>query len=257
MKSALYTGRVMHERTRPVRNTFEYGVYFLYVDLADLERLALRLRLFSNDGPGLLSLKDADHGPRDGTPLRPWIDSLLASAGIDLDGGQVMLLAFPRVFGFRFFPASFWYCFHRDGSIRAVLTEVNNTFRQHHNYLIHENGRPLVWGKTYAARKVFHVSPFIQMDATYRFRFGEPGEELTTLILDNVHDGTDVEPLLIAGIKVRSRALSDANLLKALLRYGPMSARAMVLIHYQALRLFLKGAKYIPPGPLPPEETSL
>ena len=257
MRSALYTGEVMHQRTRPVRNEFQYGIYFLYLDLGEVERLDLALRLFSHNGPGLISLRDADHGPRDASPLLPWIHALLTSAGVDLAGGRVALLAFPHVLGSRFFPVSFWYCFHGDGTVRAVLAEVNNTFHEHHNYLIHRHGEPLVWGATYEATKVFHVSPFIQMDATYKFRFGAPGDLLTAAILDDVHDGLETEPLLVAAIKVNRRPLTDATLLAAFLRYGPMSARATVLIHLQALGLFAKGVKYVPHAPLPLEETSL
>lgn len=257
MRSALYAGRVMHQRTRPVHNAFRYGIYFLYLDLDEVESLQQRLRLFSHNRLGLFTLRDRDHGARDGSPLRPWIDALLASAGVDLDGGRVALLTFPRVLGSRFFPVSFWYCFHKDGTPRAVLAEVNNTFHEHHNYLIHRHGEPLTWGATYHATKVFHVSPFIQMDATYDFRFGAPGEELTVTLLDHVHDGAETQPLLITGVKVGRRQLTDAGLLAAFLRYGPMSARALVLIHYQALRLFAKGAKYVPRPHPSAEETSL
>jgi uncharacterized protein len=257
VRSALFTGLVRHSRTRPVANRFRYGIYFLYLDLDELDQLGRSLRLFSHNGRALLTLRDADHGAHDGSGLRPWIDRILAQADIGLPGGRVMLLTFPHSLGSSFFPVSFWYCFDESGSARAVLAEVNNTFHQHHGYLIHDHGAPLRWDAEYRADKVFHVSPFIGMDATYLFRFGEPGTRLTASILDQVHDGAEGPPLLAAGIEVNRKPLTDANLAAAYLRYGPMSARATLLIRYQAVRLLAKGVKYLPKAGLPPEEISL
>jgi len=249
----LYTGVTAHRRIYPVDNAFRYGVYFLYADLEAFRDLARRLRLFSLNAPNLVAFQDSDHGPRDGSALRPWIDALLAQADVDLEGGAVRLLAFPRVLGTRFYPASFWYCFHRDGTLRAVLAEVNNTFHQHHNYLLHHHGAPLRWGATETAQKVFYVSPFIGMDGRYDFTFSEPDERLSIEILDTV----DGAPLLMAGLALERRPLTDAALLEAVLRYGPMSARAWVLIRLQAIGLLRKGLRYSRPAPLPEQETSL
>lgn len=249
----LYTGVTAHRRLRPVENAFRYGVYFLYADLEAFAELAGRLRLFSHNAFNFAAFWDRDHGPRDGSPLRPWIDALLSEAGVDLDGGSVRLLAFPRVLGTRFYPASFWYCFHRDGTLRAVLAEVNNTFHQHHNYLLHHHGAPLHWGATETATKVFYVSPFIGMNGSYGFTFSRPEERLSLKILDTV----DGDPLLMAGLSLQRRPLTDAALLQTVLRYGPMSARAWVLIRRQAVGLIRKGLKYSRPAPLPKRETSL
>lgn len=249
---ALYVGTVGHERLRPIRNGFRYGLYFLFLDVDRLAETTAALRLLSYDRPGLMSFHDRDHGPRDGSPLRDWIDGVLANAGIDLEGGQVMLLTFPRVLGGRFFPASFWYCFHDDDTLRAVLVEVNNTFHQHHSYLLHEGGSPLAWGDTLHATKEFHVSPFIAMDACYEFEFTEPSERLELHLRDIVEG----ELLLVAGLSLRRRPLADLPLLTAVARYGPMSTRAWVLIRWQAIRLLRRGVTYLRKPPLPPEETS-
>jgi DUF1365 family protein len=249
---ALYIGTVGHVRMRPRRNAFRYGLYFLWAEVDGLDRLARSRRLFSHGGRGLFTLNDLDHGPRDGTPLRPWMEAILRRAGIDIEGGPVMLLAFPRVLRGRFYPVSFWYCYHPDGSVRAILAEVNNTFRQHHNYLLHNGGAPIDWTKALHAVKVFHVSPFIPMDARYEFQFSPPGERLSISLLDVV-EGT---PLLLAQVDLERRPLSDAEMLRAFLRYGPMSARAWLLIRWQALRLIRLRIRYLRKPPLPAEETT-
>lgn len=253
MNSRLYTGLVRHKRTRPKENSFQYGVYFLYVDLAELDQLDGELRRFGHNGGGLAQFRDRDHGPRDGSPLRPWIDELLGRAGIDLEGGSVCVLAFPRVLGFGFYPVSFWYCFHADGTPRAVLAEVHNTFGGHHNYLLHNHGDVFDWKMHPTVEKVFSVSPFIPMDARYEFRFSAPGDRLNVGIYDYVAGPL----LLVASVDVTAEPLTDEAISRAVRKYGPMSLRAWLLIHWQALRIVRKGIRYIPPVPEPPEETSL
>ncbi len=253
MNSRLYTGHVAHKRTRPRENAFRYGVYFLYVDLAELDDLDASLKRFGHNGGGLVQFRDRDHGPRDGSLLRPWIDALLARAGIDLEGGRVCVLSFPRVLGFGFYPVSFWYCFHADGTPRAVLAEVHNTFGGRHNYLLHNRGEVFDWGSKPTVEKVFSVSPFIPMDAKYEFRFTEPGDRVHVAIYDYVEGPL----LLVASLDLEAQDLTDANLSRAVRRYGPMSLRAWLLIHFQALRIVFKGIKYIPPQKPPSEETSL
>lgn len=253
LHSRLYVGAVAHERKRPRVNRFRYGVYYLYLDLDELEALDGSLRFFSVDRPNLVSFRSRDHGPRDGSPLRPWIDSVLGRAGIDLEGGAVRILAFPRVAGLGFYPVAFWYCFHADGSPRAVLAEVRNTFGDHHNYLLHASGAVYDWQTVPEHRKMFHVSPFIEMDARYEFRFSEPGERLSVAIFDYVSGPL----LLVAALSLKPRPLTDTTLLKAVARYGPMSARAWVLIHYQAIKLFfIRRIPYVPHTPAPEEDTS-
>jgi DUF1365 family protein len=252
--SCLYVGEVRHRRLRP-ELAFRYGVYFLFLDLDELEQVAARSRLFSHrsvNGRAPLCLVDADHGPRDGSPLRPWIDRLLAREGIDLTGGRVFLLTFPRVLGFRFYPVSVWYCVGADGGARAILAEVQNTFHQHHNYLLHRGGDALTWGGELSVDKVFHVSPFIGMNGRYTFHFGRPDERLSVDLLDTV----DGSPLLMAGLRLRREDRTDAALARCVGRYGPMSARAWTLIRWQALRLLKRRVPYLRRPGLPPQETT-
>lgn len=246
----LYRGTIGHERLAPRNNSFEYGIYFLLLDLDGIDDVAAETRLFSRNRFNLFSLHDRDHGARDGTPPRAWIDEVLAEAGINLDGGRVMLLTFPRVLGFRFFPVSYWYCYHQDGTLLAVLAEVNNTFHQNHNYLLHNEGRPLAWGEQLTAQKIFYVSPFIEISPVeYNFVFAEPGEDLE-IAMDVLRDE---QTLLQARLKLTGRELSDRTILGAFSRYGPMSLRAIIIIYWQAIKIRSKGITTVP-RPAPPEE---
>lgn len=254
MNSRLYEGTVTHARTSPAKNRFSYGLYYIYVDLAELDELDAGLARFGHNRRATFSIWDVDHGPRDGTPLRPWIEAILAKAGINLEGGRVCLLTFPRVMGFRFYPVSFWYCFGADDKVRAILAEVQNTYRDHHNYLLHNGGEPFDFHARPEHVKAFFVSPFIKLeDVRYEFHFSKPGEKLAVSITDRV----DGERLLTASIALNARPLTDTNIARAVRRMGPMSARALVLIHWQALKLLAKRVPFYPHTPPPAEETSL
>ena len=258
MRSRLYTGRVSHQRTRVARNAFSYPVYYLGVDLAELDELDASLGRFSHNHAGLVSLWDRDHGPRDGSALRPWIDELVARVGIDLTGGRVMLLTFPRVLGARFYPVSFWYCFGAGAGAGdvplAVLAEVHNTHGDRHNYLLHNHGEPFDWSAKSTATKAFFVSPFIQREGvTYTFSFTEPAEKLSATIRDFV----DGKPTLTASIALEARELTDAALLSTVLRHGPISVVALLRIHWQALKLVFKRVPIQPYTHAPEQETSL
>lgn len=254
MRSALYTGFVAHQRSRPARNAFRYPVYYLGLDIDELDELDGSLRRFSHNHAGLVSFWDVDHGPRDGSPLRPWIEALCARAGVDITGGRVMLLTFPRVLGARFYPVSFWYCFGTDGTPLAVLAEVHNTYHDRHNYLLHNRGSRFEWDSRPTAAKAFYVSPFIQReDVTYEFAFSAPGERLDVTIKDIVSGSH----MLTAGISLTAEELTDAAMTRTVLRHGPVSIVALIRIHWQALKLAFKRVPFYGHTPPPPEEASL
>ena len=142
MRSRLYTGWVAHERVRPARNAFRYPAYYLALDLGELGQLDSALSRLSYNRSGLISFWDADHGPRDGTPLRPWIDALLAQAGIDLAGGHVTLLTFPRVLGARFYPVSFWYCFAADDTLNIIFDATHGEYMVSSKRIFSASRRP-------------------------------------------------------------------------------------------------------------------
>lgn len=238
--SCLYFGEVMHQRLGKLSYRFAYRVFSLYLDLDELPALHKRLRLFSHNRFNLFSLRDSDHGPRDGSPLRPWLEKLLAIRGIALDGGAVYLLCFPRVLGYVFNPMCVWYCHHRDGSLRAIVCEVRNTFGGMHHYVLSADGAPMDWRAEYRARKVFHVSPFIQPEAEYRFHFRQP-EERFNVFIDERANG---EPLLKAGIGGVRLPLTDTKLIYMFGRLPFMTLKIMLMIHWQAIKIWLRGGRF-------------
>lgn len=247
MQTALYTGDVMHQRLAPFRHRFRYRVFSLYLDIDALPALDARLRLFAFNRRAIISFHARDHGPRDGRPLRPWIEARLAGAGIDLEGGAVHLLCFPRMWGYVFNPLSVWFCFHRTGTLRAVLYEVHNTFGEQHCYLFPVSGGRADATVRQSCAKAFYVSPFLSMRGVYRFRTKTPGRRLSLAIRYESGDGGT----LIAVQSGRRQALTDANLLRALITHPLMTLKVIAAIRWQALHIWRKGRR-VYPRPAPP-----
>ena len=235
----LLIGQVFHRRLRPVVNAFSYPVFFVQLPVADLA--SANGPFFSVDRNNLLSFHQKDHGPRDGSPLLPWIRSLLRRQGLP-DDGDIVLQCFPRVFGFVFNPVTFWFCRNRDGELIAVLAEVSNTFGGRHSYLLHSpDGAPLRDGQVLAASKTFHVSPFCEVEGGYRFRFYLQRECPVARI-----DYDDAEgELLLTSVSGKSAAWSTRALLGAFLRMPLLTAGIVFRIHWQALKLWIKGVPFI------------
>lgn len=246
----LVIGHVMHRRLRPASNAFVYPVFFVQLPLRALD--ACPCGVFSVDRWNLLSFRTVDHGNRDGAPLLPWIEARLREHGLDADG-EIVLQCFPRVLGYVFNPVSFWFCHDRSGRLIAVLAEVNNTFGGTHGYLLHRHGEPLQDGEQLSHAKLFHVSPFCEVTGSYRFRFFSDRETLQARI-----DYDDAEgPLLLTAITGTPVAWSAANLLNTLLRMPLLTLGVIVRIHWQALKLWIKGVPFhgahpsSPPARLP------
>ena len=248
MHPRLFFGQVMHSRLRPRRNRFVYRVFFLRVRTDQLD--TLRGPLFSVDRWNVFSLHCADHGARDGSGLDRWIRKLLAREGLDRVDGAIWLQTFPRVLGYVFNPVSFWLCHDRDGQLRAVLCEVSNTFGEHHNYLLaHSDQRPILPGERLAAPKAFHVSPFCEVAGRYRFQFDLDSDGCAVRIdYDDAHG-----PLLSAAVRGQGGALTTGSLLRAFALYPWMTLGVILRIHWQALRLWLKGVPLVC-KPLPPTQ---
>lgn len=234
----LFVGRVMHRRLRPSVHAFSYPVFFVRLPLRRLA--AADNAIFAVDRTRLMSLHQRDHGPRDGSSLLAWVQRLLRERGLP-DDGEIVLQAFPRVLGYVFNPVSFWFCHDRHGALIAVLAEVNNTFGDHHHYLLHNpGGKPLLDGQRLDAEKALHVSPFCRVEGAYRFRihFGRPEQRVRV----DYADGGGA--LLLTSIAGRPRAWSAAALLGAFLRMPLLTFGVMARIHWQALRLWFKKVPF-------------
>ena len=249
----LSMGQVRHARLRPAANRFQYGVYNLLLPLRTLGNDPLPTRLCSRNRFNLLAFHDKDHG--DGTtPLLTWIDNLLKSEGIHDANGEIWLHAFPRVLGYVFNPVSFWFCHRKDGALRAILCEVSNTFGEKHCYLL-DTGGSMPWGIPLTAAKIFHVSPFCAVEGKYRFRFMRTTQVIDERKIERMIariDYDDAEgPLLLTSISGNLEPASDTGLAYAFLRFPLMTLGVIVRIHWQAAKLFIKGAPFFR-KPTPP-----
>jgi DUF1365 family protein len=251
--SALYLGRIVHRRIRPIRRRFDARVFSLLLDLDALPALTARLRLFSHNRFNLIAFHDRDHGGRDGGALRPWVETRMRAAGIEPDGGPIRLLCFPRVLGYVFNPLSVYFCHDRDGALRAVLYEVRNTFGGIHHYVFAIDGAsPGENPRSHAADKRFHVSPFLPMEARYRFRLTPPATGYDLLI--RVEDGSGA--LMTAMHRAERRPLDDRSLLAAFLAHPLMTFKVIGRIHIEALGLWRGGAPFHRKPRTPPEAGS-
>lgn len=238
-------GRTFHARKGAVRNRFRYGVDYVLLD----PEAAEGPRLFSCNRANLASLRDEDHG---GAPGRgrgaAWVREVLATH--QLPGAEtVRLLAQPRLLGHVFNPVSFWLCHDGEGALRVVIAEVTNTFGDRHSYLCHRDDKgPIRAEDILRARKAFHVSPFQPIGGGYAFRFDIRPEHISIRIDYSAGEGG-----VIATLEGPLRPLTNGALLGACLRRPFGARRVLALIHWQALKLWWKGAAYRP-RPEPPAE---
>jgi len=234
-------GRVWHRRLRPAEHEFSHASYFLLLPLRSL-RAAPHAPLHRNRF-GALSFHDRDHGDGRADAL-DWFDGVLAAEGIADADGEVWLQTFPRVLGHVFKPVSFWYAHRADGSLAAVLAEVNNTFGQRHCYLL--SGPRLRWGGAVEADKVFHVSPFCAIEGRYRFRFllDTDADGLPRHCVARIDHDDSAGPLLQTSISGALQQLTASSSWRAFFGMPLMTLGVIARIHWQALRLALKGVPF-------------
>jgi len=241
--AALYVGEVMHARLKPMGHRFSYRVMSLLIDLDRLADADRQSPLFCVNRAALYSFHEADHGKRDGSSLRAYAQLRAAERGIDLTGGRVLLLSYPRLLGYTFNPLSVYFCYRADGELALLIYEVRNTFGDIHPYVL-----PVLSGEISDAGvrqqqdKLFYVSPFIEMAMRYQFRVLPPGERVQLRILETGREG----PVLAATFDGRYRMLNTKELLRAFFGLPLVTMKIMAAIHWEALRLWLKGARLVP-----------
>lgn len=249
--TSLTITNVMHKRMRPRQHAFHYKVYYLCFALSQMKNLSNRLLGFETWN--LLSFYRRDHGARDGSDLEPWARSLLAQYNITDADGDIVLLTLPRILGYVFNPVSFWFCFDRNGGLRAVISEVSNTFGEHHCYISYHDDHHVIEPNDWLqADKVFHVSPFLPVTGTYKFRF----TCTDTQVAAYVNHFDDKGLMLTTSVSGALQPLTSASVLKAFLLYPLMTLKIIFLIHFEAVRLFLKGIRYFHKPEPPTQEVT-
>lgn len=234
--ACLYVGRTVHQRLSPRPHRFRYDVFQLLLDVDRLDEAFAGLRLIRRGRFGLVSFAERDHGARDGSPIRPWAEAQLRAAGVAASAARIRLLCFPRLLGFVFNPLSILFVEDAAGRPEAVIYEVRNTFGQTHAYVL-----PAAAGEEtqrQSADKAFYVSPFWPVAGGYRFRISRPGDRFTLAIVKQTEGRAD----FVASLTARRKALTDRCLLSLSLSMPLMTLGVVAAIHWEALRLWIKGA---------------
>ncbi len=238
----LYVGAVSHRRLRPVSHRFNYRIFSLLINIDELPELDQASKCFSHNRFGLLGFRDKDHGAKDGSSLRPWIEQKLREGGYDFAPGAMRLLCFPRLMGLVFNPLSIWYCHDTDGRLRVILYEVRNTFGEWRGYMlpVHRENRSEGADIRQACDKSFYVSPLMEMNCRYHFSLNEPAEKLRV----GIRETQENQRTLLAVQTGRRVPFTDENLIKTFLSHPLMYFKIVAAIHWEALRVLLKGVKF-------------
>lgn len=238
-------GHTFHGRRGAVKNAFRYSIDYV---LVDAEAQPTAPRLFARNAGALMSLQDVDHGglPRQGHGPA-WVRAVLEAHDVSAPD-RIALLAQPRILGHVFNPVSFWLCY-TGADITTIIAEVTNTFGVRHSYLCRTpNGAPITRDITIQADKILHVSPFQPVEGGYVFRFDITDDQIGIWI-----DYTRGNGGLIATLHGVRRPISNGSILRAALRRPFGSRRVLALIHWQAIKLWWKGATFRP-SPTPPKD---
>lgn len=243
----LLKAKVFHKRTMPRENAFMYHVYYLATPTAQIE--SLENALMGVNRFNLFSFMHRDHGHRDARDSRDWAREALARFGVDASAHRMVLITMPRVLGHVFNPVSFWLVLNPQDELMAVIAEVNNTFKETHSYVLsHRDGRAIAAEDWLESEKAFHVSPFLKVEGTYRYRFAL-SESGCGIWID--HLTPTGEPLLYTSLIGKAEPYSLLALIKAFVQIPFVTLKVIFLIHVQAFKLMGKKIRYIV-KPAPP-----
>ncbi|CAA0103397.1 Uncharacterised protein [Zhongshania aliphaticivorans] len=252
-RSAIYSGEVMHHRFSPRKHRFVYRMSSFLFDLDALSETEQHCKLFSINKFNFFSFYHRDVGDKSGEAPRQYLERTLRENGVNDRLHSATLLCYPRILGFTFNPLSVYYCYKENQQLFAILYEVSNTFKQRHSYLIPVSDSDQHKGIIrQQCDKQFYVSPFIPMTARYHFRMHLPGKNIALAIRETEQG----KALLHAVFRGKRRPFSDRELVKNLLSLPLMTIKAVLGIHWEALRLFIKGVKIVPRSPEPKSSIS-
>lgn len=253
MNSCLYQSRVSHARLAPARHAFEYTVFYCLVDLDELSGLERRSRLFAVNGPAFYSFHEADHMESGPGQLKVDVIRWLGKQQVNLPNNcRIQLLTLPRFMGYVFNPVSFYYCYGGDGSLICAIAEVGNTFGEKKLYLLPKSDRN---DETAIARlpKEFYVSPFSDLDVEFEFELPAPDKSLTA----RVDDFANGEQVLVTSLSGRRRPLTTRDLLALTAVCPAVTAKVILLIHWQAFLLWFKGFRWFAKADRPEGQTDV
>ena len=237
--SCIYIGSVIHKRFKPKKHFFKYNVFSLFLDLDEINELDQKIPFFSYNKFNILSFFDKDHGYRDGSSIKDWLIHVLQKKNISTINIKIKILCYPRIFGYVFNPLSIFFIYDADSNPIAILYEVKNTFGEQHTYVfkIDIKNKQILNN----CKKKFYVSPFMDLESKYFFKVLIPNERLSVIIDQRDKEGK----LLFASQDGERVKLSSKNLLKSYLKHPLMTLKIISAIHYEALKLWMKGIKLV------------
>ena len=244
IKSAIYEGSVRHRRFKPRPNLFQYRLFFMFLDLEELPTLFYIHPLWSYQRFNIACFRRKDHFGDPFVPMDTAVRDLVQTRLGKRPAGPIRLLTHLRYFGYCFNPASFYYCYDAsDIRVETIVVEIHNTpWGERHCYIFgdNQNEHPVKYWRRYRFNKIFHVSPFIDMDIQYDWRFRVPGDIIRVHMID-IEKG---KKLFDASLMLKRRPISHKELTRVLLKYPLMTMRVTTMIHFQALRLLLKNTPF-------------
>ena len=237
--SCIYTGSVIHKRFKPKKHSFKYSVFSLFLDLDEINELDNKISFFSYNKFNILSFFDKDHGYRDGSSIKSWLIQILQKKNISTKNIKIKILCYPRIFGYVFNPLSIFFIYDSDSNLTTILYEVKNTFGEQHTYVfkIDIKNKQILNN----CKKRFYVSPFMDLESKYFFKMLIPNERLSVIIEQRDKEGK----LLFASQDGERVKMSSKNLLISYLKHPLMTIKIISAIHYEALKLWIKGVKLV------------
>ena len=238
-ESFIYNGQVIHKRFKPKEHFFRYKVFSLFLDLSEIKFIEKKISFFSYNKFNLISFFDKDHGSRNGSSLSEWVKNNLKRSGLNTKDIKIKLLCYPRILGYVFNPLSIFFVYNSKSSLIAILYEVKNTFGEQQTY---------VFRTKFSEKKIqnncekkFYVSPFMDLSSKYYFKILVPKSKLSVVIDQRDNEGK----LLYASQDGIRRELSSRNLILSYMKHPLMTFKIISAIHFEALRLWIKGIKLI------------